>query len=88
MIGLCRDGKTNPKTKKMIGMPTIADTQITMYSDGLSFRSAAPSSRSRFAPKSRFSTALFRLASAADEATSSAKPSAFWPGRAARPVAA
>ena len=43
----------------------VAAAQIIRNSDGLSLRSARAMSRARFAPKSRCSTALLRLASAA-----------------------
>ena len=46
------------------GTPTIDPAQMARNSDGLSFRSARASSRGRFAPKSRPSTTLLRLASA------------------------
>ena len=53
-----------PKMNMRTGMPTIEPAQIIRYSDGLSLRSARAISRARFAPKSRRSTTLLRLASA------------------------
>ncbi len=46
------------------GTPTIEPAQMNRNSDGLSLRSARAISRARFAPKSRFSTTLLRLARA------------------------
>ena len=64
-IGEPRAGMTIWRAKNRTGMPTIAPAQMSKYSLTLSLRSARASSRDRFAPKSRCSTALFSCARAA-----------------------
>ena len=56
------------------GRRSWCPTQITMYSDGLSCRSARAISRARLAPKSRCSTTLLSWVSAWLDAIAAARP--------------
>ena len=63
--GLPRVGKKGLSRNMMAGTPMVQPTQIMMYSETFSLRSARASSRARLAPKSRSSTRLLIEASAA-----------------------
>ncbi len=62
--GDCNADRKKPRMNSSTGTPTIDPSQMNRYSDGFRRRSARASSLARFAPKSRPSTTLLRLASA------------------------